>query len=298
MKIKLFIGALSILSLLGCASAPKSGKPERNFNATSLTVDLSSNSREVLEAIPAESLMDRFEMLDAQGRIVSYVAFTDTETGALVFVDQKLYGTLSRRDAQAFYSCRGYTTTTAHSYWANEAAKWLDSLLANTKPATRVELEFSGKTTTQSIKDAAGNSAFSRIRSLFGMGTNPLSIISTLNTARNDFTANAEYEIAVQGMKTLKPGMSELRVAEVAKPEEVSFVNNGFVMAYPSHFVEYFVAGGVIQVIQQPPLLSLAKTRAAMFYAPGTEWSRCTPSRWTEALLAPPAPANVVMAAQ
>lgn len=288
MNTRLVVSVVSILLLMGCVTAPpKSNKPDRNFNAVNLTVDLTSNGRQVLDSVPAESVMDRFEMIDPQGRMISYVAFTDTETGALVFVDQKLHGTLSRHDAQAFFICRGHATTT-QSYWAHEASDWIANLLANTKPATAVELEFSGKSTTQSIKEVAENPFFNKVKSFLGIGTNPFGIINTLNTARRDFEASDQFDSAVKGMSFIRPGMNELRVAEIAKPEDVSFVSGGMVMAYPSHLVEYFVTEGVVKVIQQPSFYYLSRTHATLFYAPGTQWSLCTPLHWKEALLETP----------
>lgn len=285
MKTRLVVGVISIgvIALMGCATAPKPNKLDRNFNATSLTVDSTSNGRQLLDSVPAESVMDRFEMLDPLGRTISYIAFTDTETGALIFVDQKFHGTLSRHDAQAFYICRGHATS-SHTYWAHEGPEWAASLLANSKPATKVELEFSGKSTTQSIKEVAENPFLHSVKSFLGIGSNPFGIINTLNTARTDMEASDQFDTAVKGMSVIRPGMAELRVAEVANPEEVSFVSGGMVMAYPSHLVEYFVAEGVVKVIQQPSFHYLARTHAALFYAPNTEWSLCTPRHWKEAL--------------
>lgn len=278
-----FIIAVTAILLMGCASGNKSNKPERSFNATSLTVDLTSNGHEVLGSVPAESAMERFEIIDQQGRTISYIAFTDTDTGALVFVDQKLHGTLSHHDAQVFYSCRGYATA-ANSHWAREATDWVTSLLANSKPATEVKLEFSGKSTTQSIRDVAENSFFKQVKSFFGIGSSPLGIFNSLNTARGDMEVSGQFDKTKKGLSFIRPGMSESRVAEVVKPEDISFVSGGMVMAYPSHLVEYYVAEGAVKVIQQPSFYHLSRTRAALFYAPNIKWSLCTPLHWKEAL--------------
>lgn len=282
MHSRLIIVVASILAM-GCATASKPNNTDRNFNATNLTVDLSSNGRQVLDTIPAESAMERFEMIDPQGRVISYVAFTDTGTGALVFVDQKLHGTLSRRDAQAFYICRGHATTT-HNHWAHESMDWAASLLANTKPTTAVELEFSGKSTVQSIKEVAESPVLSKLKSFFGMGSSPLGIFNSLNSARNDMEASDQFDKATKGLSLISPGMSESSVAEVMKPEDLSFGKGGMVMAYPSHQVEYFVSEGNVKVIQRPSFHYLSKIRATTFYAPDTRWSLCTPLRWKEAL--------------
>ena len=282
MDVRLIVGAASIV-MMGCVTAPKSNKPERNFNAPSLNVDLSSNGSQVLDSIPAESAMERFEMIDPQGRVISYVAFTDTDTGALVFVDQKLHGTLSHHDAQAFYSCRGYATV-APNHWAHEAADWTASLLANSSPATAVKLEFSGKSTVQSIREVAENPFLKGLKSLFGMGSSPLGIFNSLNTARGDMEVSDQFDKARKGLSFIRPGMSESRVDEVMKPEDISFVSGGMVIAYPSHLVEYYVTGGAVKVIQQPSFYYLSRTHAALFYAPNTQWSLCTPLHWKEAL--------------
>lgn len=282
-----FIVAVVSILVMGCAASPKSNKPERGFNATTLSVDWTSNARQVFDSVPTESAMDRFEMIDPQGRTISYVAFTDTDTGALVFVDQKLYGTLSHHDAQAFYSCRGYATAVS-THWAREAADWTASLLENTKPAIVVNLEFSGKSTFQSLKDVSENSFFKQVKSFFGMGSSPLGILNSLNTARSDMEASGQFDKVMKGLSLIRAGMGESSVAEVMKPEDVSFVSDGMVMAYPSYLIEYYVSEGVVKVIQQPSFYYLSRIRASLFYAPNTQWSLCTPLRWKEALPATP----------
>jgi hypothetical protein len=278
MKTRLIVGIVSI-AVMGCVTS----KPGSNFNATSLTVNLASDSRQVFDSIPAESAMDRFEMINPQGKIISYVAFTDTDTGALVFVDHKLYGTLSHLDAQAFYICRGHTTT-AYNYWAQEASDWAAGLLANSKPATEVKLNFSGKSTAQSIKEVAGSPFLKRLKSLFSIGTNPFSIFNSLQTTQSDIESSDQFNKAQKGLNLITPGISESSMAEIMKPEDVSFVSGGIVMAYPSHLVEYYVAGGVVKVIQLPSFYFLSRTNSALFYAPNTQWPLCTPLHWKEAL--------------
>jgi hypothetical protein len=286
MHVGFIVAVISIL-VMGCAASPKSNKPERSFNAITLSVDWTSNARQFFDSVPAESAMERFEMIDPQGRTISYVAFTDTDTGALVFVDQKLYGTLSHHDAQAFYSCRGYVTA-ASTHWAREAADWTASLLESTKPAIVVNLDFSGKSTFQSLKDVSENSFFKQVKSLFGMGSSPLGILNTLNTTRSDMEASGQFDKVMKGLSLIRAGMGESSVAEVMKPEDVSFVSGGMVMAYPSYLIEYYVSEGVVKVIQQPSFYYLSRTRASLFYAPNTQWSLCTPLRWKEALPAAP----------
>lgn len=280
--------AMLLLSV-GCATAPtpasKSSKPERNMNATSLTVNPDSKGRQVLEAIPPESIMERFDTVDAEGRQVSYVAFTDTDTGALVFVDDKLHGSLSRHDAQAYYICRGHTLVNPERFWSGDAADWVGSLLDRaTRLNGSVELEFSGKSTSQSIKEVAENPVFSKLKSFFGMGTNPLGVFNTLNTARSDFEASEQFDKESKGLALLKPGMSEMSLADVARPQVVAFASDGMILSYPTHRAEYFVAGGAIKVVQQPSFYYLFRTNSALFYAPGAQWSLCTAKRWMEAV--------------
>jgi hypothetical protein len=274
--------------LTGCASASAPAHSERNFNATSLTVNLQSDGHQVLDAVPPESAMDRFEMLDRQGRVISYIAFTDTDTGALVFVDQKLFGTLTHHDAQAFYICRGHVTGLARN-WAHDASDWTDSLLAASRPASEVKLDFSGKSTGQSLTEAAESPFLKQIRSLIGLGTNPLSIFSSLSSTKKNYDTGEEFDKAQKELSLLRPGMSEARVAKILQPEDISFVDGGIVLAYPSHTAEYYAEGGTVKVIQQPSFYYLSRIHASLFYAPGTQWSSCTPGGWKNALPDTPA---------
>lgn len=270
--------------IAGCATGQKQqGAAERSFNATFLTIDLNSDARQVIDAIPQESAMESFEAFDSQGRVISYAALTDTDTGALVFVNQKLHGTLSHRDAQALYSCRGYITMTAE-HWTQDATKWVDSILASTKPATTVELEFSGKSSMQSMKEVVASPFVKRLRSLLGVGSNPLKIFGSLSSIKDEMAASAQFDNVEVGMDRISLGMSESSLDEIAKPEDIVFTSGGIVMSYPSHLVEYFVSGGDIKVIQRPSFHFLRRIHAALFYAPNVKWALCTPERWKEAL--------------
>lgn len=285
----ILLAAGALLSTGGCASkAAKAGseQPERNFNAPSLQVNADSRAREVLAAIPQESLMERFETYDAAGRLISYAALTDTATGALVFVDGKLLGSLSRQHAQAFYICRGHVMATGKRYWASEAGAWLETLLANVRPESAVLLEFTGRSTMQSIKSATENPLLGGLKSIIGMGTNPLKVISTLNNARDQYQASEQFAAEEQGLSQLRPGMNEHRLARVARPQDLLFVEDGMVLSYPSHRLDYFVAAGSIRLIQQPSFYFLSRTNAALFYAPETRWTHCTAGQWPQALSA------------
>lgn len=277
MRANVLVGCLSIC-LSGCASFYKASEASPGFGASSLSVDLDSNARDVLLSVPAESAMERFEMIDTQGRIISYVGLTETRIGALVFIDQKLYGTLTQRDAQAFYSCRGYMTA-LHRHWARDAHEWSVSLLAQAHPAKKVELAFSGKSTVQSIREVVKNPTLEPIRKLIGVGSNPWSIFTTLDMMRDNMTSRANYD----SLNAITPGMSESALAEIVRPEDVSFTSGGIVMAYPSHLLEYFVSDETIRVIQQPSFYYLARTNIALFYSPNTKWELCSPQTWMKA---------------
>lgn len=260
-------------------------------SAKSMTVTTASNAREVLQSVPPESTLERFEALDAQGRIVSYVAFTDTNYGGLVFVNQKLVGTISKQDAHAFYSCRGYATAT-QNHWARDAAAWTDSLLSGATPATSVQLDFSGISAVQSIKGVVGNPVVNQVKSLVDMGTNPLNIIKTLYTTHDDWKERDEFRKTQVALSAISPGAQENQVAAIIKPEDVSFVPDGLVMAYPKYSVEYYLSGGMVRVIQQPSFYQLSRTQAALFYAPNAQWTLCTPQTWRNALTKKEQPAK------
>lgn len=277
-----FIMAAAAVTLAGCGSLSRADNAGRSLTAVSMAVNSASNARLVLDSVPPESLMERFEMVDGEGRIISYAAFTDTDTGALVFVDQKLYGTISHRDAQAFYTCRGHATT-ASSHWAQAAPDWTASLLSNSTPATYVKLDFSGKSTSQSITEVAESPLVKRVKSLIGMGTNPLSIFSSLSTAKKDMDTSNQFDKAQMELGQVTPGTSEARLSDILRPEDVTFTGDGTVISYPSHTIEFYMTDGTAKVIQQPSFYFLSKTHSTLFYAPGVRWPQCTPANWRNA---------------
>lgn len=294
MKTTALIVAASI-SLAACATSSQSDTSdsgERHLGATSLTVTTSSNAREVLQSVPPESAMERFEVLDLHGHVVSYVALTDTAFGGVVFVDKKLVGTVTKEDARAFYSCRGYFTAAQH-HWAKDATAWTDSLLAAVTPATTVQLDFSGLSSVQSIKGVVGNPFVNQVKSLFDMGTNPFNIIRTLYRTGGNMTERDEFMKTQLALSAISPGAEENQVAAIIKPEDVSFVTDGLVMAYPRYSVEFYSSGGVVKVIQQPSFYQLSRTQAALFYAPNAQWALCTPEGWRHALPEVKPPAKV-----
>ncbi|MFZ6657603.1 hypothetical protein [Undibacterium sp. TJN19] len=276
----------SALLLLSCSPLVFAITPEQTKTPApikGLVVDQSSDAHLIISSVPAESAMERFEMVDAQGRNVAYVAMTDGDTGGLVFVDNKLFGTVSKQDALAFYSCRGYASATQY-HWAKDATAWTQSLLANSQATSSINLQFSGKSTMRSIVEVVNNPALAQVGSLVDIGTNPLGIIRKLNTARESFAERELFEKTRRRLMDVTTGINEEKVAEIVKPEDVSFVVGGLVMAYPKFSVEYFVGDGIVKVIQQPSFQFLSRKQAALFYVPNVKWEQCTPANWKSAL--------------
>lgn len=58
----------------------------------------------------------------------AYVGLVEGDVGGVVFLDDRLADTLSRPQAEAFYSCRGFATANQR-YWGKDASEWADSLL-------------------------------------------------------------------------------------------------------------------------------------------------------------------------
>lgn len=257
--------------------------PERSITATSIQVDSTSMGRKTLEAIPLESAMESFEVVNREGHHIFYVALTDTDYGGLLFLDNKFYGTISRRDVRILYSCRGYISATRY-YWARDALDWADSLMTSVTPAVSVTLNFSGKTAMQSIREVASNPLLSTVKSLVGMGTNPLSIFNTLNTTRTNMVERREYDDKLQALNDLIPGDSEDKLAKIARPEDMSFTSDGVVMAYPSFLQDFYFSDGVMKVRQRPSLYQLSHLHAAVFYIPNLRWDQCKPQSWHQAM--------------
>lgn len=244
-----------------------------------LTITADSEARAVLRAIPAEAATERFEMLAADAALVSYVGLADGPVGGVVFQGGKLAGTLSRPQAELFYACRGYAT--AHQrYWAQDGARWAESLLRVAQPAMTVELAFSGLSTSRSIRAVLDNPALGQVQALVEMGTNPLKVVRALSKAAREQKRRDADENTARELGKLVPGDSEKRLAEVALPQDLAFTEQGLVLAYPKHSVDFVVNGGRIAVMQQPSFLQLARTRPAVFYAPEVVWANCTPELW------------------
>ncbi len=144
----------------------------------------------------------------------------------------------------------------------------------------------------QSVKEVVGNPVLSDVRSIVGMGTNPLSIFSTLSSARSNMVEREKYEKTLEALRSLTPGDSEEKVAQITRPEDLSFTIDGMVMAYPRFSLDFYINAGVVKVIQQPSFHRLSRLQAAIFYLPDLRWDQCTPTNWRNALSAewvPPA---------
>jgi len=254
----------------------------------SVKITAESDARTVIRGIPDDAATERFEALAADGRIVSYVGLAAGPVGGVVFREGRLLGTLTRPQADMFYSCRGYATA-RHQHWAQEAGRWVDSLLAAAQPAPEIELHFTGKTTLKSIKAVLEDPGRGQVKALVEMGTNPLKIIKTLSKARKDLRKREFDEEMLEELDKLVPGDAEQRLAAVLRPQDLTFVEHGIVMAYPAYSVEYFVTQDKIQSLQQPSFLHLARMRPAVFYAPAMAWSSCVPDKWLAAVQAPAA---------
>ena len=276
------------LGLSACATLTDDDEAdprERSVLATELLVTRQDNGREVVENVPPESVMERFDMVNADGRRIAYVAFTDTETGGLVFLDNTLLGSISREDAQAFFSCRGYATANGRP-WGADASQWSRSLLERVQPTMSIHLQFSGKSVVQSLKDLTGNAMVGQLRSLLDMGTNPLNVVKTASRLRSDYRDRKRYETVLRGLRSVTPGQGEGAVAAVARPEDVAFVPGGLVMSYQRFLIEFYLVGGIVQVIQQPSLHQLSRTYGGLFYLANTNWQACTPEHWPSAVTA------------
>lgn len=272
------IGLVAMWVLAG-GTALAAALPDSVTGAGKLAIDEKSAGRDVLRAIPAEAAMERFVMKDEKGRQVAYVGLTEGEVGGVVFVDGRLAGTLTRRQAEAFYSCRGFATANQR-YWGKDAAEWADSLLAQMKPAGAVELVFSGKSTTQSIKSIVDNPMVGQLKSLIDMGTNPLNVVKTLNRTREDMKDKQREDALIAALGTVEPGDEEGKLAGILRPQDVNFLGDDLVMAYPKYSVDFLVQQGRISMLQQPSFLQLSRGQSALFYRPGVQWTRCTPAGW------------------
>ncbi|MDE2429704.1 MAG: hypothetical protein KGM99_13345 [Burkholderiales bacterium] len=286
----LLMSACSVTPVAGVQAADgqladvrTAGELQDDGDGKSMLVDQMEPARRVLLTVPAESAMERFEVLDASGRNIAYVALTEGDIGGLVFIDGKFFGTVTRQDALAFYSCRGYSTAT-DNHWAKSATAWTEALLRVTQSATSVKLHFTGKSTFRSIMAVVNDPALSQIGALVDMGTNPFNIFRKLNSARENMEARNLFEKTRHSLSLVTTGTSEEKVAEIIKPEEVFFANGGVVMAYPRFSIEFFVSDGIVKVIQQPSFYHLSRTQAALFYVADTHWDRCTPENWRRAL--------------
>ncbi|MFC3624564.1 hypothetical protein ACFOKJ_00195 [Vogesella amnigena] len=248
-------------------------------SAGSLLIDQQSLAGEVLRNIPAGAALERFVVANGPAGRLAYVGLTEGDTGGVVFVNDRLAGVVSRRLADAFYSCRGFATAN-QQYWGKQAGAWVATLQQQMQPASSVQLVFSGKSALQSIQSIVENPLLGQLKSLLDMGTNPLNIFKTLNKSRQDLKQRAHDDEVTNALAQLQPGDEEARLAAILLPEEVNFLGEDLVMAYPRYSVDYLVQQGRISLQQQPSFLQLSRGQAALFYRPGVQWSSCTPADW------------------
>ncbi|WEF35776.1 hypothetical protein [Pseudoduganella chitinolytica] len=256
---------------------------ERGNATPPFTITSASDARTVMRGLPEEAVTERFEALPSSGAVVAYVGLADGDVGGVVFQDGRLAGTLNRAQADAFYACRGYTTARWH-YWAQDASLWVESLLRVAQPASTVDLVFSGTSTSRSLRAVFDNPAIGQVQALVEMGTNPLKVVRALSKAHRAQRQREADEHLGRELGKLVPGDSEKRLAEVAPPQDVAFVERGLVLAYPKHSLDFVVSEGRIQALQQPSFLQLVRAKPALFYMPDIAWSNCTPELWSEAL--------------
>lgn len=270
--------------LLAMATAPALGdapvSPTVSSNrGSSLHIDQQSPGGEVLRSIPAGAALERFVVANGQGGKLAYVGLTEGDTGGVVFVNDRLAGVLNRRQANAFYSCRGFATAN-QQYWGKQADAWIATLQQQMQPVSSVHLVFSGGSTLQSIQSIVENPLLGQLKSLLDMGSNPLNIFKTLNKSRQDLKQRAHDEEVTAALAKLQPGDAEANLAAILRPEEVNFLGDDLVMAYPRYSVDFLVQQGRISLLQQPSFLQLSRGQAALFYRPGVTWSSCTPADW------------------
>lgn len=242
-------------------------------------INSDSDARTVLRSIPAEAATERFEWQPPDAALVSYVGLADGVVGGVVFQGGKLVGTLSRPQAELFYACRGYATA-QQRYWTQDGGRWAESLLRLAQPATTVELMFTGKSTSHSIRAVLDNPAFGQVQALVEMGTNPLKVVRALSKAAREQRQREADENMARELGKLAPGDSEKRLAEVAPPEDLAFTERGLVLAYPKYSLDFVVSDGRIEAMQQPSFVQLARATPALSYVPDVVWSQCTPELW------------------
>lgn len=271
------------IPVLHAETADQVGIMRSSAAGKEISLDTTLNARQIVSAIPAEFLRERFEVIDTKGNTIAYMALTEGDIGGLIFVDNKLSAQVSRQDAMAFYSCRGYATAVQH-HWGKDADGWTAGLLQASTPVSTVELHFTGKSSLRSIVEVVNDPTLSQVSSLVDMGTNPLSIFKKLSSAWDSSVDRENFQKTLLRLKNVLTGATEAEVAEIVKPEDVSFVSGGLVMAYPRFSLEYFVSNGVVKVVQQPSFYHLSRTQAALFYAPNVHWELCTPADWRKAM--------------
>lgn len=223
--------------------------------------------------------MERFEFKDDQGRLISYAALLGSPTGGVVFVDDKLVGTVTPHQAQDFYSCRGYATATSR-HWTQDGSAWVSALLLTAKPADTLTLTFAPTSSAHSIRSVVNNPLIGQVKSLIDISTNPFNIVKTISNARDNHREKERNTELLKALTSLAPGDSEMKLSETLVPGNVTFLPGGLVMGYPKYSIEFIISQGRIALMHQPAFHQLATEHAELFYVPGADWTKCTPADW------------------
>ncbi|MDF3036451.1 MAG: hypothetical protein K0S28_1725, partial [Paucimonas sp.] len=208
-------------------------------------------------------------------------ALTDGDVGGVLFVDGKLHGVLSPADAQAFYSCRGYVSTT-RAHWAGEAETWLNALISASVPVEKVKLQFDGKERHRSIKGIANNPVVHGL-SIFDLTTSPVGLLRKLNSARERMQKQDEYDKAMESLKAVGLYTKENELARIMAPEDMFFGETSLILSYPQFAFDFNVKDGKVRLAQQPSFRHMSHARPAMFYMPDMNWKNCSSESWRSA---------------
>jgi hypothetical protein len=286
---------LSLLLLIcalgasGCAVNEQKLREQFSFdgradNIESLTITTGDDAKRSIDMIPDDEALEKLAAVTDDGRTIFYAALADGEVGGVLFVDGKLHGILSPADAQTFYSCRGYVSTT-RAHWAGQADAWLKALISASVPAERVKLNFSGNAKPRSIKGIA-NSPVLHGLSIFDLTTSPVGLLRKLNSARERMQKQDDYDKAMESLKAVALYTKENELAKVMAPEDMSFGETSLILSYPQFAFDFNVRDGKVRLAQQPSFRHMSHARPAMFYMPDMNWKSCSSETWRSA--APP----------
>ena len=84
----------------------------------------------------------------------------------------------------------------------------------------------------------------------------------------------------IAALGALGSGDAEGKLAGILHPQDVNFLGDDLVMAYPKYSMDFLVQKRHISMLQQPSFLQLSRAQSALFYRLGVQWTRCTPAAW------------------